>query len=334
MLYLICRAHEEERWQLSFVLGKAAGPSFAAGSLEHCQLESCLACQSNGGRRIIEPQGCMIVSFHRLKDYRDKICVHQSQTHLCGFKSEFCKLTLVDLRAPLWRDSLGSLCSLHPKRTSFTYLFLNEAHQADFLNKAVLFLIKAHQQAAASCTHVGAPMSTDRGKSRPKRRNTPNARARGQRRLQLQPVRGRYPVLPPVGQSWPIYPTPAGQNFIIPTTAYPMPLISQMMAYNPQTTMHMNMFQALQPPYVTVPTSMLYCAPMPLCELAEPTNDVIAEVLPDLTEQGSGEEIEQASEDMLPSIQQTILYYDPMVCKSMHISQIYFIFEELFCSWY
>lgn len=153
-------------------------------------------------------------------------------------------------------------------------------------------------------------MSTDTGRSRPRRKNTPNARSRGRKRLQLQPFRGRYPVLPPVGQSWPVYPLPAGQNFIIPTPAYPTP--QMIPAYNPQTAMPFNVLQSQQPPYctVTVPTSMMcYYAPtcMPMCEWGE-TTEVLAE-------QTSGEAIEQSTENMLPNIQQTIMYYDPLVCE-------------------
>ena len=172
-------------------------------------------------------------------------------------------------------------------------------------------------------------MSTDRarGRSRPRRRNTPNARSRGQRRLQLQPFRGRYPVLPPVGQSWPaVYPLPAGQNFIIPTPAFPIP--QMMPAYNPQTAMPFNAFQAQQPPYcVTVPTSMTcYYAPMPMCEWAEPT-EAIKEVLP---EQVSGEDIEQSTENLLPHVQQTILYYDPMVCD-LYMTILFNMFNRSIC---
>ena len=86
-----------------------------------------------------------------------------------------------------------------------------------------------------------------------------------------------------------------------------------MPAYNPQATIPFNVFQAQQPPYcVTVPTSMMcYYAPMPMCEWAEPTGgEAIKEVLP---EQASGEDIEQSTENLLPHVQQTILYYDPMV---------------------
>lgn len=152
-------------------------------------------------------------------------------------------------------------------------------------------------------------MSGDRNKSRPTRRNTPNARSHDQRRLQLQPVRGRYPVLPPVGQSWPVYPVLGGQNFIIPTPTYPMP--QMMPAYNctTQTAIPFNVFQAQQQPYVAIPTSMVcYYAPMSAYEWT--SNQAITEVLP---EQASGGNIEQSMEDLLPHIQRTILYYDPMV---------------------
>ena len=87
-----------------------------------------------------------------------------------------------------------------------------------------------------------------------------------------------------------------------------------MPAYNTQTAMPFNVFQAQQPPYVTVPTSMVcYYAPVPLYEWADPSDGQgIIKVLP---EQGSGGDIEQSTENLLPHIQQTILYYDPMVHK-------------------
>lgn len=130
MQYLICRVREEERWQLSSVLGKVADPSFAVKSLEHCQLENCPACQSNGDRRIIESQGCKIASFLRPKGCRDFM------NHRCVCVCSYLfKLTLADLRAPLWKDSSGSLCFLHLKRTSFGHRILNEAY---FPNKAHL----------------------------------------------------------------------------------------------------------------------------------------------------------------------------------------------------
>lgn len=161
-------------------------------------------------------------------------------------------------------------------------------------------------------------MSTSRNKkanivspSRPRHRTTPNARTHRQV-LQPQRIGGSYPVLPPVGHPCPPYQyQPAGKNFVIPTSLYPVTVFHQMIPYTPQSAVPMNMLQPPHPwPCTTVPLPMLcYYAPLPTCQWtwAEP-NDVIMEI-PDQ----SSEELEQATEKSVHCTQQAILYHDPVV---------------------
>lgn len=165
-------------------------------------------------------------------------------------------------------------------------------------------------------------MSTNRSKAtsvKPKRRSTPSTRIERRRRVQLQPLQGRHPVLPPIGYApgWPPMPYQSAgqQNFMMPSAmTYPLSPFQQMVPYLPQSTIPANMLTSQPPPvYVAVPTSstlpmpLCYYAPWPVYHWSEPTDVITAELLPDVHTE---DELQLGAEDSQSS---TLMYCDPMV---------------------
>ena len=167
-------------------------------------------------------------------------------------------------------------------------------------------------------------MATNRSKAtanRSSRRSTPSQR----RRVQLQPLQGRYPVLPPIdghsGWPGPPYQTAAQQNFMFPAMPYSMTPFHQMMPYMPQPAVPLSVYQP-QMPYMALPTStMCYytAAPWPVYQWTEP-NDVIAELLPD---DQVNDQCQRGPEDSSSYMHQTLKYYDPMVMFHRYSVYIY-----------
>ena len=170
---------------------------------------------------------------------------------------------------------------------------------------------------------------TKDGRTRTKSRHAPNARSR-QRRLPLQPIRGRYPVLPPIGiggdASWSSdpYQLTSPPPIMIPTMAYPVvPFHHQVLS---PSTMPVNAFppQPYAAAMSTVPTSTLvyYAPPFPAAPYqwmwTEP-NRTITELATDQeNDDGSGScSEEEESTQSIHFIQQGMLYPDTMVCSML-----------------
>ena len=199
---------------------------------------------------------------------------------------------------------------------------------ADFYMKRTgAILSKAHQSALrAAADRSRMHMSTQRTKGRPKSRHAPNARSRQRR----QPIRGRYPVLPPIGDgaSWcnDPYQLTGQPPLMIPAMAYPVvPFHHQVLS---PSTMPVNAFPHIPQPYAaamsTVPTSTLvyYTPPFPAVPYqwmwTEP-NSMITELATDLeNDEGSGSCSDE--DESTHFIQQGMLHPDTAVCSSKKVS--------------
>lgn len=173
-------------------------------------------------------------------------------------------------------------------------------------------------------------MSTRRSKDT---RSRPKSRGH-QRRLQLQPLRGRYPVLPPIGgTSWPSDPyQPACQQTIMIPAAMAYPMLPLHQALPPSTMpMPMNTFPPGQPyaAMSSVPTSTLvyYSPPFPVLPYPwlwmEP-NSMITE-LPTDDHINDNETFESCCDDSEHRLQRDISCPDPMVCTQQH--------QCVYCCW-